>query len=120
MYKALIAEDDNNLNRLYTKKLTYAGFDCFSAHTVAEAIQYLAQNDVELVVLDLNFPDGSGVEIVEYMKATPRLEHVPLIVVSGYAYAREHRVAQYDINAILLKPISPRELVIFAQSCLSN
>ncbi|MES2274600.1 MAG: LytTR family DNA-binding domain-containing protein [Bacteroidota bacterium] len=70
-----------------------------------EAIDYMAQNPVDLLFLDIKMPDISGLELAE------GLQHKPLIIFTT-AYA-EHAVTSYELNAIdyLLKPFSfPRFL----------
>ncbi len=60
MKKILFLEDDENLNRGISLKLTKEGYQVFAARTVAEAKRLWEEEDVDMVITDINLPDGSG------------------------------------------------------------
>jgi CheY-like chemotaxis protein len=66
----------------------------------------------DLIVLDLAMPEMNGVELCAVLRATPGLEAVPIVVVSGAASEPERRVlARLGVTEILEKPIHPPQIV---------
>lgn len=68
MKKILVVEDDKVLNKTLTYNLKSAGYMVDSVVTVADALDRCKQNEYELLVLDINLPDGSGFEVCRAAK----------------------------------------------------
>jgi len=66
--KILVVEDDHLLNNTLCYNLSAAGYTVDSAMTKAVANQLCAKQDYDLIVLDVNLPDGSGFDFCERMK----------------------------------------------------
>lgn len=112
---ALVVDDDYNLNQLFSKKLKRAGYQIDSRYSVNETIAYLeAGNQPRLMVLDLDLPDGEGTDVLTYMAGVGLLDAVHVIVVSAHAFARENRTLNQYTPYILMKPVSPRQLLVMA------
>lgn len=79
------------------------------AGTVAEAIRECAQSSPEVVILDVDLPDGDGSELLERLRG---LTDVPIIVLSGRA-GEDEKVALLDAGAddFVMKPCSAAELL---------
>lgn len=60
MKKLLLVEDDDLLNKTLTYNLICEGYDTVSALNAGTAAELLAQTECDLVLLDINLPDGSG------------------------------------------------------------
>jgi two-component system response regulator EvgA len=80
--------DDDPIVPAYEKqalKQAFHGSSCESVGTVWEGKQRLSTPDhsYSLVLLDLLLPDGSGVDILDFIKADPRMRSVPVIITSG-------------------------------------
>ena len=58
MQKILIVEDDRELNRTICYALKKEGYDIYSAYSVCEAKAIYRQEKMELILLDVNLPDG--------------------------------------------------------------
>ena len=69
MRKILIVEDDTLLNKTLAYNLTYDGYETTSAFTYAAAVAHLQKNEFDLVLLDINLPDGSGLNFCEEVRA---------------------------------------------------
>lgn len=74
----------------------------------AEALEYLEHHVPDLILLDLNLPKVDGREVLERVKADDRLQHIPVIVVTG-SQAEEDVAKSYRLNAnaYVTKPIDP-------------
>lgn len=68
MKRILVVEDDKILNNTLTYNLKSAGYTVDSVATVAGAMKHSQQNEYELLVLDINLPDGSGFEVCKTFK----------------------------------------------------
>ena len=74
MEKLLIVEDDETIRSGLKYYLEQEGFDIYQAGTVKEALEKFSKNQLNLVLLDLNLPDGNGFDLYKSMKA---LKDVP-------------------------------------------
>ena len=91
------------------------------AGTVQAAVRALARQPIDLVLLDLNLPDGSGLEVLDFMRGQPRLAEVPVLVVS--ASADQDLLAEArarGAQACLLKPVDLQQLRQMALSLLGE
>ncbi|WP_252272787.1 ATP-binding protein [Pseudomonas subflava] len=91
------------------------------AGSVRRALLQLAEETPALVLLDLDLPDGSGLEVLEYMRGEPRLAGVPVLVVS--AAADEELLAETrarGARASLLKPVDLQQLRQLALTLLGE
>jgi DNA-binding LytR/AlgR family response regulator len=108
MYKVLLIEDDELSVALVERNLSF--FSNFSldyvAGSVADAINYLSNNHVQVVFLDIELPDGEGFSIIPYLTGNPAV-----IVLTGnerYAFtAFENGVLDF-----LKKPLTPARFKI--------
>ncbi|MFD2173839.1 diguanylate cyclase [Rhodobacter lacus] len=82
--KVLIV-DDVATNRIVLKvKLAGARYETIQAGTGAEALRLVAQESPDLVLLDVQLPDMSGLDVCHRLKADPATRHLPVIVVTAF------------------------------------
>lgn len=62
MKKILLLEDEENLNRGISLKLSKEGYEVLSAYTIAEAREVFEKEDIDLVISDITLPDGNGLD----------------------------------------------------------
>jgi signal transduction histidine kinase/ActR/RegA family two-component response regulator len=89
--------------------------------SVRRALLQLSEQTPALVLLDLDLPDGSGLEVLEYMRGEPRLSEVPVLVVS--AASDQELLAEaraQGAQACLLKPVDLQQLRQMALSLLGQ
>lgn len=77
MKKILIIEDDKNLNKGLSIALEKE-YEIISLNTISEAKKYIDRAD--LILLDMNLPDGDGLEIIKYTRQT---SSIPIIILSA-------------------------------------
>lgn len=106
--KILIIEDEElaqeELERLLVKRFpAFKVVERFA--TVKDSVEWLAQNTVDLIFLDIHLADGNGFEIFEQTDV-----HVPVIFTTAYD---QYAIQAFKVNGIgyLLKPIIESELV---------
>jgi DNA-binding response OmpR family regulator len=105
---ALVIEDDAEIARFFALVLKDVGFAVESLHNGRVALARLAEIVPRLVILDMNMPSVSGVEILNRIRADARLEDVPVIVVTANPQMADH---VYDLaDLVLNKPVSYDQL----------
>lgn len=68
MHNILVVEDDSDLNQAVCYALQKAGYGVVSAESIAEARRIFVSQQVELVLLDVNLPDGEGYTLCRWLK----------------------------------------------------
>lgn len=79
--RILIIDDDNDLFTVLEKRLRPKNLELFRAGTAREGLEFVRRENPELVMLDINLPDQSGMEIISSIKSIN--DHVPIMMVSG-------------------------------------
>jgi len=83
------------------------------AHDGEEGLRFLREHaDVDLVLLDVNLPARSGLELLAEARADPRLARVPFIVLTAAGQsATAERAGELGAAGFVTKPFSPKKLV---------
>ena len=79
----LLVEDDANLTRALRQLLEERGYSTHAAGTLVEARLWLVGHTPEVILLDMQLPDGSGLDLVTYLRGDVHGRSVPVIVLSG-------------------------------------
>ena len=108
MAKRILVVEDNDLNRkLFCDVLKSQGF---AVEPVADGTQALARaRDFvpNLIIMDIQLADVSGVELIERAKADPALRPIPVLAVTAYAgRGDEERIRDAGAEGYLAKPVS--------------
>jgi len=112
--------DDNAASRyLRTRVFQQAGFRVTEAATGTEALQLVCDMP-NLILLDVNLPDVSGLEVCRRIKTTPSTRSIPVMQVSATAREPEDRVIGLEGGAdtYLTEPIDPEVLLATARALL--
>jgi two-component system, OmpR family, response regulator len=107
--RVLIVDDHDELLDLVTRALTRDGHNVLSARSERQARQMLAENSVDLILLDLGLPDGSGQELCRALRRNGN--SAPILVLTAQS-AVSSRVECLDAGAddYLSKPFAIAEL----------
>jgi CheY-like chemotaxis protein len=104
----LLAEDDAALRRYIEVLLERAGYEVISAGDGLEAMKWLMTSTVDVVITDAVMPNVSGYELCRFVRSSPHLNHLPIILLSGL----DPKNAETEqVNAFLAKPITPETLL---------
>ena len=107
--KVLIIDDELDICVLLSGILKILGMKAAFSTTLNEGMQRLSKEDFELVFLDINLPDGSGMETLPYIKnLNPDLN---VIMISAYDGESERRQA-HEKGALdfISKPLSTKKI----------
>jgi len=110
---AVLVVDDDSKNLLALESvLDGSVYRLIKAQTGGEALLALMEGDFAAVVLDVQMPDMSGIELARMIKQRKRTQHIPIIFLTAHFREDEHAVLGYDVGAVdyLTKPINPAVL----------
>ena len=98
MKHILVVEDDSFLNKMVTYNLSADGYDVISALNVKTATQALNSREFDLVLLDINLPDGNGFELCKLIKP----QHPDTFVIFLTANDQEgDQIQGYEVGAVV-------------------
>jgi twitching motility two-component system response regulator PilH len=106
----LLAEDDRSLRRYLEVVLRRAGYEVVVAADGLEAMKALLSSVVDVVVTDAVMPHLSGYELCRFLRRHPKLEGLPVVLLSGADMTTEQPDADARADAYLSKPFQPEEL----------
>ncbi len=113
MKTVMIAEDNNDLRALFSLVFKKRGYTVFAVEDGQQALDLLNEQLPDVLILDVNMPFVSGLELLKYVRQSSRLKRVQVIVVSGNTMVERMPEAAYA-DLMLVKPVSPNDLVTLA------
>lgn len=112
-YSVLIADDEPLLTELLDFRLSVRGFRTIVAHDGREALEKLASERPDAVVLDMMMPVHDGLEVLRRMRADPDHADTPVIMLTARRGESDVVGAlELGANDYLVKPFLPEELLI--------
>ncbi len=121
MPKVLIADDSRFQAQLLATYLRPKGFDFVFAADALQAWTAALRSGPELILLDINMPGGTGVEVLKRLRMSTRTQHIPVIVVSGEQNASiESTVRDLGAADFLRKPVEQDQLCATVDRVLSS
>ena len=107
----LVVEDDRDIRELVCQSLAQNDFRTVGCRDVQEAKQSLAELNPDCLVVDWMLPDGSGVELIRWMRRQDQYQQIPVLMLTARAQESD-MITGLDSGAddYLTKPMSLREL----------
>lgn len=108
----LVVDDDSRNLVALESVLDGAAYRLIKAQTGAEALLTLIDIEIAAIVLDVQMPDMSGIELARIIKERKRTQHIPIIFLTAHFRDDEDAVLGYDVGAVdyLTKPVNPAVL----------
>lgn len=110
--RVLVVDDYVDATEVWSLYLRSAGFDVDVANDGLEAIERALTGRPDIVVMDLNLPGCSGIDVARALRADPQASAIPLIAATGCADRRELDAARSFFQLIVAKPCDPADLVV--------
>jgi diguanylate cyclase (GGDEF)-like protein len=108
----LVVEDDRAIANMMQATLQLEGYTAAIARTGAEGIAAALRDMPELILLDLMLPDVDGFEVLRRLRADPKSEHIPVIIVSArHDTAVKVHAFDLQVDDYLTKPWNVDELM---------
>lgn len=112
-HRILVVDDEPDMRLILGMTLQIGGHDVTEAETGEEALALMSQQDFDIVLLDLNLPDKSGLDVLDELQTAGRVPGLPVLILT--ADAREHldqETARRGGRACLRKPVSSDSLLM--------
>jgi two-component system cell cycle response regulator DivK len=108
MPKTVLVVEDNELNmKLFHDLLEASGYGTIQTRSGLEAIDLAREHRPDLILMDIQLPEVSGLEVTKWIKEDDDLRSIPIIAVTAFAMkGDEERIRQGGCEAYLSKPIS--------------
>lgn len=111
MKTILLLEDDENLNRGISLKLSKEGYHVLSAYTLQDAKSLFNKEEIDLIISDITLPDGNGLEFGKYVRDKSEVYFIYLTamdqeidVVNGYDTGADDYVTKpFSVNILVSK-----------------
>ena len=116
--KKIMIVDDSSTSRMFIKRcmevvMTDQGeLEFFEAGDGKEALGKLKADPADIVLIDLNMPVMDGATLLRWMKGSPKLTHIPVIVITSVDNpAKRDELKELGALEVLSKPIAPAKLM---------
>ena len=108
----LLADDSVTIQRVI--ELTFADEDIqvVAVSDGDQAIERLEATTPDIVLADIGMPGRNGYEVAQFMRRTPRLAHIPVVLLTGaFEPVDQERAAQAGCDGVLAKPFEPQMVI---------
>ena len=108
MKKSVLIVEDNELNmKLFHDLLEAHGYDTIETRSGVEAVELARKHHPDLILMDIQLPEVSGLQVIQWIKDDEMLRRIPVIAVTAYAMkGDEEKIRQSGCEAYLSKPIA--------------
>jgi len=117
----LIIEDEPDIRKTIDYNLSKESFKVVQAESITEGEKALAANKVDVIILDLMLPDGSGLTLCRDIKSDAKTKHIPVIILTAKTEEVD-RVVGFELGAddYVTKPFSVRELILRVKAIIKR
>ncbi len=122
MAKTVLVVEDNELNmKLFHDLLEAKGYNIVQTRNGLEAIDLAREHRPDLILMDIQLPEVSGLEVTKWIKEDDDLRSIPVIAVTAFAMkGDEERIRQGGCEAYLSKPISVAKFLETVKSYIGD
>ena len=108
MAKKVLIVEDNELNmKLFHDLLDAQGYETLQTREGLQALALARQHHPDLILMDIQLPEISGLEVTKWLKEDDDLSHIPVVAVTAFAMkGDEERIREGGCEAYISKPIS--------------
>jgi DNA-binding response OmpR family regulator len=121
LLKIVIIEDEPDTAEMYAEMLRISGYEVVNFFGGRTAVQMLADQAPDAVVLDLMMPDLSGLEVLDFIKDNRNLSSLPVVIVSAKTMPEDiEKGLKAGAVAYLTKPVSFSDLRTAIETAISD
>ena len=115
--RILVVDNDENILRVLTKLFTKENYSVLTVRDGLEGLEMALGSQPDLIFIDLSVPVLSGLEVLQRVRASPRLGHIPVVILTGKGHSDDSDLArQLGATAFVYKPFQPQTLVRYVRS----
>lgn len=121
MAATVLIVEDNELNmKLFHDLLEAQGYDILQTRDGMEALRMARQHKPDLILMDIQLPEVSGLEVTKWIKEDDELKSIPIIAVTAFAMkGDEEKIREGGCEAYIAKPISVSNFLATVEKFLS-
>ena len=121
MAKTVLIVEDNELNmKLFHDLLDSKGYNILQTKDGMEALKIARSDKPDLILMDIQLPEVSGLEVTKWIKEDDDLRHIPVIAVTAFAMkGDEEKILEGGCEAYIAKPISVANFLSTVEKFLS-
>ena len=121
MAKSILVVEDNELNmKLFHDLLEAQGYDVLQTRDGMEALKLARAHKPDLILMDIQLPEVSGLEVTKWLKEDDGLRSIPVIAVTAFAMkGDEQKIREGGCEAYISKPISVANFLETVEKFLS-
>ncbi|MGF1517871.1 MAG: response regulator [Nodosilinea sp.] len=109
--RIVVVEDDTANRLFFADYLSYSGFAVLALAHGLDLDHHLKEFRPHLLLLDLGLPEVDGYALLKQLRSSAMWQDLPVIIVSGYAFAEDQqRALALGAQKYLVKPISLQQL----------
>ena len=119
--RILIIEDEPDIRKTIDYNLAKEHYEVIQAASIAEGEKAILKNAIDLIILDLMLPDGSGLTLCRDLKSGLKTKNIPIIILTAKADEVD-RLVGFELGAddYVTKPFSVRELILRVKAILKR
>jgi two-component system cell cycle response regulator DivK len=118
--KVLIVEDNDLNMKLFNDLLEAHGYDTLQTRDGVEALRLAREHRPDLILMDIQLPEISGLEVTKWLKEDDDLRAIPVIAVTAFAMkGDEEKIRGGGCEAYIAKPISVASFLSTVERFLS-
>src|SRR5215470_11223087 len=119
--KRVLIVEDNELNmKLFNDLLEAHGYYTLQTKDGVEALRMARTHRPDLILMDIQLPEVSGLEVTKWLKEDDDLRSIPIVAVTAFAMkGDEERIREGGCEAYLAKPISVASFMSTVERFLS-
>jgi len=108
MTKKILIVEDNELNmKLFNDLLRAHGYETVQTIDGRDVLELARQHEPDLILMDIQLPEISGLDVTRMLKADDGLKHIPVIAVTAFAMkGDEEKIREGGCEDYIAKPIS--------------
>ena len=117
--KVLIVEDNDLNMKLFDDLLSIHGYETIRVRDGMMALPLAREHLPDLILMDIQLPDISGLDVTKWIKEDEGLKHIPVIAVTAFAMkGDEEKILGGGCEDYIAKPISVTQLIETVQRYL--
>ena len=120
MTKKVLIVEDNELNmKLFHDLLDAQGYETLQTREGLQALALARLHQPDLILMDIQLPEISGLEVTKWLKEDDELSHIPVVAVTAFAMkGDEEKIREGGCEAYISKPISVTQFLETVQRFL--
>ncbi|HIJ38615.1 MAG TPA: response regulator [Rhodospirillaceae bacterium] len=122
MAKTILIVEDNDLNmKLFTDILQANGYQTMQSRDGRDVLAMVRQQRPDLIVMDIQLPEISGLEVTRLLKGDVQLREIPVLAVTAFAMkGDEERMRAGGCDGYMAKPISVQAFLQTIENLLNR